>query len=115
MIATTHFEATDARRAFPCWDEPDLKASFGITLVVREGLTALANGPEVEREALDDGRVRVRFADSMVMSTYLVCMVVGPLTVTEAVDARGVPVRVVVRARQGAPRRLRARHGRVLV
>ncbi|HYJ61353.1 MAG TPA: M1 family metallopeptidase [Actinomycetota bacterium] len=94
VIATTHFEATDARRAFPCWDEPDLKASFGITLVVREGLTALANGPEVEREALGDGRVRVRFADSMVMSTYLVCMVVGPLTVTEAVDARGVPVRV---------------------
>ncbi len=93
-IATSHFEATDARRAFPCWDEPDLKATFGVTLIVREGLTALANGPEVEREALGDGRVRVRFADSMVMSTYLVCMVVGPLAVTEAVHARGVPVRV---------------------
>jgi puromycin-sensitive aminopeptidase len=93
-IATTHFEATDARRAFPCWDEPDLKATFGVTLVVPEGLTALSNGPEVEREPLGDGRVRVRFADTMVMATYLVAFVVGPLVVTEARDANGTPMRV---------------------
>src|SRR5262249_1349704 len=72
VIASTHFEATDARMCFPCWDEPDLKAVFGITVIVREGLTALSNAPEVEREALDLGRVRVCFADTMVMSTYLV-------------------------------------------
>jgi puromycin-sensitive aminopeptidase len=100
VIATTHFEATDARMCFPCWDEPDLKAVFGITMVVAEGLTALSNGPEAEREALGDGRARVRFADTMVMSTYLVCLVVGPLAVTDAVDARGVPVRVVCRPGQ---------------
>jgi puromycin-sensitive aminopeptidase len=93
-IATTHFEATDARRAFPCWDEPDVKATFQITLVVDEGLTALANGPEVAREPVGGGRVRVTFAPTMVMSTYLVCMVVGRLVVTEPVDARGVPIRV---------------------
>ncbi|HEX6131309.1 MAG TPA: M1 family metallopeptidase [Actinomycetota bacterium] len=93
-IATTHFEATDARRAFPCWDEPDLKAPFGVTLVVREGLAALSNGPEVEREPLDDGRVRVRFADTMPMSTYLVAFVVGRLALTEALDVDGVPTRV---------------------
>ncbi|MBA3363753.1 MAG: DUF2808 domain-containing protein, partial [Actinobacteria bacterium] len=46
VIGTTHFEATDARRAFPCWDEPDLKAVFAITLVVKDGLTAVSNGPE---------------------------------------------------------------------
>ena len=45
VIATTHFEATDARRAFPSWDEPDLKAVFGVTLVVAPDLTALSNGP----------------------------------------------------------------------
>ncbi|HYF44821.1 MAG TPA: M1 family metallopeptidase, partial [Acidimicrobiales bacterium] len=95
VIGTTHFEATDARRAFPCWDEPDLKAVFGITLVVADGLFAVSNGPEVERQQLDDGRVRIRFADTIPMSTYLAAWVVGPLEATEPVDARGVPIRVV--------------------
>ena len=93
-IATTQFEPADARRAFPCWDEPDLKAVFGITLVAPEGLAAISNGPEIEREPLADGRVRVRFADTMVMSTYLVAFVVGRLELTDPVDAGGVPVRV---------------------
>jgi puromycin-sensitive aminopeptidase len=97
VIATTHFEATDARRAFPCWDEPDLKAVFGVTLVVAPGLTALSNGPETSRETLPDGRVRVRFADTMPMSTYLVCFVIGSLAITATSDARGVPVRVACR------------------
>jgi puromycin-sensitive aminopeptidase len=95
VVGTTHFEATDARRAFPCWDEPDLKAVFATTLVVKEGLTAVSNGPEVEREALADGRVRIRFADTMKMSTYLAAWVVGPLELTEPADAGGVPVRIV--------------------
>ncbi len=42
-LAATQFEATDARRAFPCWDEPDLKASFGVTIVADEALTVLSN------------------------------------------------------------------------
>jgi len=96
VIATTHFEATDARRAFPCWDEPDLKAVFGVTLVVAPELTALSNGPEVERETLRDGRVRVRFADTMSMSTYLVAFVVGRLELTDPVDAGGIPTRVAL-------------------
>ncbi|MFB3737815.1 MAG: M1 family metallopeptidase [Candidatus Velamenicoccus archaeovorus] len=94
VIGTTHFEATDARRAFPCWDEPDLKAVFGITLIVREGLTALSNGPEISREPAGDGKVRIRFADTMVMSTYLVAFVVGRLELTEPVDVDGVPLRI---------------------
>ena len=48
LIATTQMEATDARRAFPCWDEPDRKAVFEVTLVVEEGLSAYSNGPIVE-------------------------------------------------------------------
>jgi len=94
-IATTQFEAADARRAFPCWDEPDLKAVFGITLVVPEGVVALSNGPEVAREPAGDGRARVRFADTMSMSTYLVAFVVGRLEITEPIDVDGVPLRLV--------------------
>jgi puromycin-sensitive aminopeptidase len=93
-IATTQFEAADARRAFPCWDEPDLKAVFGITLIVPDDMAAISNGPEVERTALDDGRARVRFADTMSMSTYLVAFVVGRLELTDPVEVDGVPMRV---------------------
>ena len=46
VIATTQFEATDARRAFPCWDEPEHKAVFAITLVVDPGLAAVSNAAE---------------------------------------------------------------------
>ena len=97
IVASTHFEATDARMCFPCWDEPDLKAVFGLTLVVPDDLTALSNGPELGREPVGDGRVRVRFADTMKQSTYLVCVVVGPLALTAPQEARGVPVRVACR------------------
>jgi aminopeptidase N len=93
-IGTTHFEATDARRAFPCWDEPDLKAPWSITLIVQDGLTAISNGPEISREPVGDGRVRVTFAETMVMSSYLVAYVVGPLELTEPSDASGTPVRI---------------------
>ena len=95
VIATTQFEPTDARRAFPCWDEPDRKAIFSVTLVVAPGLAAVSNSPEVERHPLPDGRSAVRFADTMRMSTYLVALIVGPLEVTDPVDVDGVPLRVV--------------------
>jgi len=95
VIATTQMQATDCRRAFPCWDEPDLKAVFGITLVIEPDLLAVSNGPEFGREERPDGRVAVRFADTMTMSTYLVAFVVGPLEATDPVDVDGTPLRVV--------------------
>jgi puromycin-sensitive aminopeptidase len=95
VIATTQFEATDARRAFPCFDEPAFKATYGITLVVSDHLLALSNGAEVARIPAGDGKVAVRFADTMKMSTYLVALVVGPLVATEPVDVDGVPLRVI--------------------
>lgn len=95
VIATTQFEATDARRAFPCWDEPDFKASFGVTLVVPENLMAVSNGGEIERAPLGDGRVAITFADTIVMSTYLVAFVVGPFEATPPTDVNGVPLRIV--------------------
>jgi puromycin-sensitive aminopeptidase len=98
LIATTQFEATDARRAFPCFDEPDFKASFGVTLVVPEQLFAVSNGAEVGRRDLGDGRVEITYADTMRMSTYLVAFVVGPFEATDAVDVDGVPLRVIAPA-----------------
>ena len=95
VIATTQMESTDCRRAFPCWDEPDFKATFGITLVIDPVLTAVSNGPEVERSERPGGKVAIRFADTMVMSTYLVAFVVGPLEATDPVDVDGIPLRVV--------------------
>ncbi|HXQ43114.1 MAG TPA: M1 family metallopeptidase [Acidimicrobiales bacterium] len=94
-LATTQFEATDARRAFPCFDEPDRKAVFSVTLDVPPGLDAFSNAPVLSQSPLPaDGR-RVRFADTMVMSTYLVAFVVGELVATEPVDVDGTPVRIV--------------------
>jgi aminopeptidase N len=97
VIAATQLEPTDARRVFPCWDEPDRKAVFSITLIVDEGLCAVSNGPVVEDFPLGNGKRQVRFGDTMAMSTYLVALVVGPLVATPAHDAGGTPVRVVCR------------------
>ena len=95
VIATTQMQATDCRRAFPCFDEPEFKAVFEITLVVEPDLLAVSNGPETSREPRADGKHVVTFKPTMVMSTYLVAFVVGPLEATAPVDVDGVPLRVV--------------------
>ena len=94
VIATTQFEATDARRAFPCWDEPEYKAVFAVSLVVDADLAALSNAAESSRTPRDDGKHVVTFADTIAMSTYLVAFIVGPLDVTDPVDVDGTPLRV---------------------
>jgi puromycin-sensitive aminopeptidase len=94
VIATTQMQSTDCRRAFPCWDEPEFKAVFAISLDIDDDLTAISNGPEVER-TLAEGRALVRFADTIVMSSYLVAFVVGHLEMTDPVDVDGTPLRVV--------------------
>ena len=95
VIATTQMQATDCRRAFPCFDEPDLKAVFEITLIIEADLLAVSNGPEVGRVARDDGKHVVVFKPTMPMSTYLVAFVVGPLETTDPIDVDGTPLRVV--------------------
>jgi puromycin-sensitive aminopeptidase len=95
VIATTQMESTDARRAFPCFDEPEFKATFEITLVIDEDLAAFSNSPVAEQTVEPGGKKRVHFTPTMVMSTYLVAFVVGPLEHTDPVDVGGVPLRVV--------------------
>ena len=101
VIATTQFEAADARRAFPCWDEPDFKATFAITLVVPDHLLAVSNAQEVSRSPAGPGRVAVSFAETMKMSTYIVAFVVGPFEATDPVDVGGVPLRIVAPVGKG--------------
>jgi puromycin-sensitive aminopeptidase len=94
VIATTQMEATDARRAFPCWDEPEFKAVFGVTLIIDDGLAAFSNGAVQESTDLGNGKRQITFDDTMKMSTYLVAFIVGPLVETDAVDVDGVPLKV---------------------
>jgi len=96
VLAASQCQSTDARRIFPCWDEPDFKATFQPTLVVADGLEAYSNAREVERSLTDDGRVRVGFARTMKMSTYLLAFIVGAFEATEPVDVRGTPTRIIV-------------------
>jgi puromycin-sensitive aminopeptidase len=93
-IATTQFESVDARRAFPCWDEPDRKAVFEVTLTIDRDVDAFSNSPIVDVRRAGDKNV-VRFSPTMKMSTYLVAFIVGQLETTETVDVDGVPLRVV--------------------
>lgn len=97
-MATTQMEATDARRAFPCFDEPALKAAFTITLVADHEMTCLSNmdvasEKEVTSSMTGKKRKAVTFNKSPPMSTYLVAFIVGRLQVHETNTFR-LPVRV---------------------
>ncbi len=96
IIATSQCQASDARRVFPCWDEPDFKATFQTTMVVADGLEAYSNTNEVSRETQPDGRVAFVFAPTMKMSTYLLAFIVGEFEATEPVVTRGIPTRIIV-------------------
>ena len=95
VIASTQFESTDARKAFPCWDEPDFKATFQITLVVDRDLMAISNSSVVEERPLENGKKEVIFAETMKMSTYLVAFIVGRFEATEPRMVDGKPLRVI--------------------
>jgi aminopeptidase N len=93
MIAT-ELEPADARRVFPCWDEPAFKASFEPSVTVPRDFLAVSNMPIVREEPLADNLKRVSFGATPRMSTYLFVLVAGELDRLEG-DAGGVKVGVV--------------------
>ncbi len=94
VAATTQFESTDARRAFPCWDEPEIKASYKVILVIDQNLAAFSNAGIESERPLGNGKKEVVFKETIVMSTYLVAFIVGEFVATKPVDA-GTPLRIV--------------------
>jgi aminopeptidase N len=109
IMLSTQFEATDARGALPCFDEPNLKATFQLTITVAEDFTALSNTPVVSSKILDDGKKKgsvessglkvVKFQQTPIMSTYLLAWAVGKMDYIEAFtehtyNGKKIPVRI---------------------
>ena len=94
FMAVTQFEPTDARRAFPCWDEPNKKATFDIQLEVQEQYVALSNMDVIDSRATDEGWKLVRYNRTPIMSTYLIAFVIGEIESIETRTKNGIPFRV---------------------
>ena len=97
VMLGTQFEATDARRFFPCWDEPAFRSRFQLTVVVPENWLAVSNMP-IESEQKIAGGKEVRFAPTPPMSSYLNVFVAGEL---DFIESRVGPTQIRVIATKG--------------
>jgi aminopeptidase N len=93
-MASTQFEALDARRAFPCWDEPAIKATFQVIFIVENHLSVLSNMPETITEHLKGGKKKITFQTSPKMSTYLLAWAVGEFDSVSSVTKNGVKISI---------------------
>ena len=93
-LLSSQLEPADARRIFPCWDEPAFKASFALTVTVPRAFLAIGNMPVVREEPLTESLKRVTFAPTPKMSSYLFVLTTGELERITA-EADGVTVGVV--------------------
>jgi aminopeptidase N len=96
---STQFESSDARRAFPCWDEPSLKATFDVELEFPEDQIALSNMPEKSVKVGKNGLQVVSFDRTPIMSTYLLAWAIGDFEYVEdftkrKYNGKSLPVRV---------------------
>ncbi|MFO0933210.1 MAG: aminopeptidase N [Planctomycetota bacterium] len=94
-------EPFNANRFFPCFDQPDLKATYAVTVTAPSDWVVVANGVETAREAADEGRARHRFARTARFSTYVIAVCAGPYKVFEDPKAR-IPSRILVRQSMAA-------------
>ena len=92
--AFTQLEATDARRFFPCFDEPAMKARFRISVTTAAANTALSNAPIARTERHVDGRKTIDFAETPPLSTYLVALAVGRLEASKRARVGPTEIRV---------------------
>ena len=97
VMLGTQFEATDARRFFPCWDEPVFRARFQLAVVVPENWLAVSNMPVENEKKITEGK-EVRFATTPPMSSYLNVFVAGEL---DLIESRSGPTRIRVIATKG--------------
>ncbi len=94
LMLGTQFEPTDARRVFPCWDEPVYRATYDITLVVPEKLMAVANTPVVRETPIGGGLKEIVFARTPAMASYLVALYAGEFETLEG-EQDGVKLRII--------------------
>lgn len=100
-IAATDHEPTDARKSFPCFDEPNKKASYKISITHDEKYRALSNmPPEGAPQQLPHNKLKTSFQMSIPMSTYLVCFAVHQFGHLERFSAKGVPLRIYAQPSQ---------------
>ncbi|NXS45985.1 AMPE aminopeptidase, partial [Balaeniceps rex] len=99
-IAATDHEPTDARKSFPCFDEPNKKATYNISIIHQDTYKALSNMPVQQTVQLSGGWTRTTFEKSVPMSTYLVCFAVHQFQWVERISASGKPLRVYVQPLQ---------------
>jgi len=92
-LATTQFEAADARRAFPCWDEPAVKATFDVSLLVDKHLDAISNMPVISKKKTGT-KILHKFGRTPIMSTYLLYLGVGEFEYLHG-KLRNIKIRIV--------------------